>query len=134
MENSKFTESVFQDMKYNLQGRLSRFLILMHKIALKWPKSNQVKMGLLDMKRYGYRHVPLATLLATVRTVLFKVPTQCLTILDQYIHMYMYIVKQLIELFKWASNRGEPIYTLLNIGSSLTYNSIRIVMGGKKTI
>ena len=25
MENSKFTESVFQDMKYNLQGRLSRF-------------------------------------------------------------------------------------------------------------
>ena len=40
MENSKFTESVFQDMKYNLQGRLSRFLILMHKIALKWPKSN----------------------------------------------------------------------------------------------
>ena len=43
MENSKFTESVFQDMKYNLQGRLSRFLILIHKIVLKWPKVIRLK-------------------------------------------------------------------------------------------
>ena len=43
MENSKFTESVFQGMKYNLQGRPSRFLTLIHKIVLKWPKVIRLK-------------------------------------------------------------------------------------------